>query len=91
MAKSFYLQFGAVLLVLGFVLRHVESVELTAPATRTLAGIVGPSPDSPHGAVRQFAIDTLEPRHRLIPPKWLSWSMLSAGGIMLAMGAMRRK
>ena len=87
---SYYLPVGIVLLAVGIQLRAVETFELSAETTRILAGFVGPSAATPHGAVRQIAIDTLEPRHRLTPPRWLGWSLLSAGIVVTALGALRK-
>lgn len=88
--STYYLPIGILLLLAGLQLRAVETFELSAETTRILAGFVGPSPATPHGAVRQIAIDTLEPRHRLTPPRWLGWSLLSAGVVVTALGALRR-
>jgi hypothetical protein len=84
------LQLGVFLLLCGLLLRVVETFELSAGATRVLAGWVGPSPNTPHGAVRQAYIDTAQPRHRVTPPIWLGWSCLSAGIVLVARGVLKR-
>lgn len=82
---------GVLLLLAGLQLRAVETFELSAPTTRILAGFVGPSPGTPHGAVRQLVIDTTQPKHRITPPEWLGWSLLSIGCVLTAHGMMGKK
>lgn len=85
------LQAGVLILLLGLQLRAVETFELSAPTTRLLAGMVGPSPATAHGAVRQIVIDTTQPRHRVTPPNWLGWSMVSIGCVLTVHGLWHRK
>lgn len=82
---------GVLLLLVGLQLRAVETFELSPGATRQLAALVGPSPDTPRGAIRQLVIDTAQPRHRITPPSWLGWTLLSAGGVLTAHRLMQRK
>lgn len=82
---------GALLLLLGGQLRAVQTFELSPNATRLLAAWAGPSPQTTEGAVRQIAIDATQYRHRITPPEWLGWSLLSVGSVLTAHGMMRRK
>jgi hypothetical protein len=81
---------GAGLVLLGIQLRAVETFELSHNATRLFAGYTGPPPGSPHGLLRSTAIDTLQHRHRITPPEWLGWTILSTGSVLLAYGALQR-
>lgn len=78
-------------MLLGAQLRAVETFELSHDATRHLAGLVGPPPQSPHGLLRTTAIDALQHRHRITPPAWLGWTLLSSGGVLVAYGLLQRR
>jgi hypothetical protein len=83
---------AAVLLVLvGLQLRAVETYELSPGTTRLLAGLVGPSEATAHGALRGMVIETTQHRHRLRPPEWLGWTCLSTGGVLLARSVLKRR
>lgn len=75
---------GLLLLVAGLQLRAVETFELSTETTQMLNGAVGPSLETPRGALRQFVIESTAHRHRVTPPAWLGWSCLSVGGVLLA-------
>lgn len=78
------------LLCIGLQLRAVETYELSPWTTQFLNKSVGPSTETPRGALRQFAVEATDYRHRITPPSWLGWSCLSIGGTMLAVRALRR-
>ncbi|HTN75015.1 MAG TPA: hypothetical protein VL096_07200 [Pirellulaceae bacterium] len=82
---------GVILLLLGLQMRAVETYEFSPDATRILAGWVGPEAGTPHAAVRQVVIDTTRPRHRMTPPAWLGWSLLSIGCVLTAHGLLRSR
>jgi hypothetical protein len=81
---------GMVLLLLGLQLRLVDSYVLTPAATRMLARISGPAPDSPEGTLRQVMIESTSPRQEVRPWPWLGWASLSTGGVLTAFGAMHK-
>lgn len=81
---------GVGLILLGLQMRAVETYELSHNTTRLLNGYVGPPPESPHGLLRSTAIDTLQHRHRVTPPEWLGWTILSTGSVLLAYGVLQR-
>jgi hypothetical protein len=75
---------GILLMLIGLQLRAVQTFELSSQTTQLLAGMVGPAPETPRGALRQFVIETTEHRHRITPPPWLGWLSLSLGGVCLS-------
>lgn len=82
---------GIVLLCVGLQLRAVETFELSPDTTQFLNGTLGPSTESPRGALRQFVIESTQHRHRITPPAWLGWSCLSAGGVMVTLRMLPKK
>lgn len=76
---------AAVLVAAGLQLRAVETFELSPDTTQFLNGMVGPSLETPRGALRQFVVESTQHRHRVTPPAWIGWSCLSAGSVMLTL------
>ena len=82
---------GILLLAAGLQLRAVETFEFSPSTTKVLAGIVGDAPETPRGALRNFMIETTQHRHRITPPTWLGWSLLSVGTVLIAKGRLKEK
>ncbi len=81
---------GVLLLLMGGILRAVDSFVLSASTTRVLASWTGPPPETPKGAVRQIVIDTTAPRRIVTPPEWLGWALLCTGGVLTVHGLLHR-
>lgn len=82
--RQWILFLGIMLIAVGVTLRCVESATLTPGATRVLAQISGPPPESVQGQLRQAVLDTNSVRKVVQPPSWLGWMLLSLGGFLTA-------
>jgi hypothetical protein len=80
---------GIIVLLLGLQFRMVESVVLTEQATKFVAEKFE-SGDLATTAPNWFA-QALPVKKTVTPPKWLGWSLLSIGGVLVLHSlAMRR-
>ena len=75
---------GICVLCIGLQLRAVETFELSPWTTQFLNKSVGPSTETPRGALRHFAVEATQHRHRITPPAWIGWSCVSIGATLLA-------
>ena len=83
--RNHYFAVGTIILLLGLQLRFVESVRLTKESTQFLAEkfkksepAVDPNPFS-----ALLAVPTTNYSKTIEPPKWLGWSLLSVGAVLV--------
>jgi hypothetical protein len=74
---------GLVLLLLGIQFRMIERYVLNDTSTRLLAKYFGEPAHTPDGAVaRVFLASGAPANYTIRPPRWISYSLLSAGFIL---------
>jgi hypothetical protein len=80
---------GVVVLLLGLQFRLVESIVLTEPATKFVAEkfesgeLASTAPN--------WLAQSVPVKKTVTPPKWLGWSLLSIGGVMVLHSLAMRK
>lgn len=84
--RNQYFLAGLVIFLLGIQLRMVEGFILNERATQILhqrmQGMRGPTLASA-GDDSLVAAAGLAPTHRLVPPKWIGWSLVSSGTVLI--------
>ena len=80
---------GLIVLLLGLEFRLVDSIVLTEPATKFVAEKFE-SGELATTAPNWFA-QTMPVKKTLTPPKWIGWSFLSVGGVMVLHSLAMRK
>lgn len=87
--RNQYLMAGLVVLLLGIQLRMVDAVVLNERSTQFLAqrmrDIKGNEIASTGDAATYFAASQTVPvvKHRMEPPKWLGWALVSVGSVLV--------
>ncbi|HUG68530.1 MAG TPA: hypothetical protein VMM76_12325 [Pirellulaceae bacterium] len=91
--RNHYLGIGLVVLLLGLQFRFVDSFQLTEDTTRFLAKRF-----KKETAVSQSPLATIfgqanpvAMRKTVRPPKWIGWSMISIGGVLVVQSLGMRK
>jgi hypothetical protein len=82
---------GLIVLLLGLQLRMIESIVLTENATRFLAEKIEGVEYASSSQQSIFSFQTPVARKTVTPPKWLGWSLLSIGGVMVLHSLAMRK
>lgn len=91
--RNHYLGIGMVLLLLGLQFRYVDSFQLTEATTKVLAkrmkkeSVVA---QSPLAAIFGQTKPT-DVQKTVRPPKWLGWSLISIGGVLVFQSLGMRK
>lgn len=85
--RNQYFLAGLVIFLLGIQLRMVEGFVLNERATQILQqrlnGGRGPILASAGEDGSLLAATGLAPTHRVTPPKWLGWSLVSLGSVLI--------
>jgi len=83
--RNHYFAIGTIVLLLGLQLRFVESLRLTKESTQFLAEKFSKNePDmeaNPFAAL--LAVPAANHSKTIRPPRWLGWSMLSVGAVLI--------
>jgi len=91
LTRNHYFVIGFVLFLLGVQFRYVTSFELNEKSSRFVDKRLGrPAAVEP----QQFALFSVEapPARRVVrPPKWLGWSMMSVGGVLVVFSLSMKK
>ncbi|MBN2022377.1 MAG: hypothetical protein JW809_06240 [Pirellulales bacterium] len=76
---------GLVIVFLGIQFRMVQEVVLTPRCTKILAERTGHpmSAAIEAGDTLTGSTQTVAPAHRVAPPEWLGWSLLSIGSVLI--------
>ncbi len=85
---QFYL--GLACLVLGLLLRSIESATLTPTASRLLTSSISTGDELSRGTARPMVLDGGSGRKTIQPPTWWGWCLLSVGAVLLAAAALPR-
>jgi hypothetical protein len=91
--RNHYLGIGLVVLLLGLQFRFVDSFQLTEDTTKILAKrfkketVVSQSPL----AVIFGQTNPVVMKKTVRPPKWIGWSMISIGGVLVIQSLGMRK
>ncbi len=91
--RNHYLGIGMVLLLLGLQFRYVDSFQLTEATTKVLAKRMKKdtmATQSPLAAI----IGQSNPaavKKTIRPPKWIGWSLMSIGGVLVIQSLGMRK
>ena len=80
---------GLIVLLLGIECRIVDSVVLTEPATKFVAEKFEQA-ELATTAPNWFA-QAMPVKKTITPPKWIGWSLLSVGGVMVLHSLAMRK
>jgi len=91
--RNHYLAIGTIVLLLGIQLRFVESVRLTKESTKFLAEKFDKSNDQlePVPFTQLLAVPTTIQSKTIHPPRWLGWSLLSLGAVLVLHSLTMRK
>jgi hypothetical protein len=93
--RNQYFLAGLVIFVLGIQLRMVEGFVLNERATQILHqrlnGGRGPTLASAGDEAALMAATGLAPNHRVTPPKWLGWSLVSFGSVLILYSLVLKK
>ena len=81
---------GLIVLMIGLQLRSIESIVLNEHATQFLAEKME-SMDMASSAPTMFAARVPIVKKVVTPPRWLGWSFLSIGGVMVLHSLAMRK
>lgn len=83
--RNHYLAIGLVLVLLGIQFRCVDSLQLTPETTQFLAKRMKKKPESanPLMAILPKTTSSLAPQKTIRPPKWLGYSLLSIGAVLM--------
>ena len=85
--RNQYFLGGLVILMLGIQLRVVEGFVLNERATQVLAQRIqqmrGQPVASPSESATVLASSPLGLQHTIYPPKWLGWSLVSVGSVLV--------
>lgn len=96
MNRNHVLMLGAVILMLGFQLRMVDSYVLNSTTTTFLSEKLKlGEPNTPPiatGIAQYLPISANPAPHRVIrPPRWLGWAFLSVGAVVMLHSLAMRK
>lgn len=93
MNRNHFLAFGLVLVVLGVQFRYVDSLQLTPETTQFLAKRLKkkPAPTNPLMAILPSTAPAVAPQKTIRPPKWLGYSLLSIGAVLIVQSLGMRK
>ena len=85
MNRNHFFAIGLVVLMLGIQIRLVESVRLTEKSSRFIAEKFEKNkPPDPNPIASLLAISQgTTPRKTIRPPKWLGWSLISVGAVLI--------
>ena len=87
--RNQYFLGGLVIFLLGFQLRMVDTIVLNERTTQFLAQRMQQLKQqsnqiaSTNDAATLFAAQAPVGRHRIQPPKWLGWSLVSVGSVLI--------
>jgi len=91
--RNHYLAIGTIILLLGLQLRFVESLRLTKESTQFLAEKFKknepPANSNPFAAL--MSAPTANYSKTIHPPRWLGWSLLSVGAVLVIHSLTMRK
>jgi hypothetical protein len=91
--RNHYLAVGTIVLLLGLQLRFVESVRLTKESTKFWAEKFSKSeePLEPIQLTSLLSIPVTGQMKTIHPPRWLGWSLLSLGAVLVLHSLTMRK
>ncbi len=91
--RNHYFAIGTIVLLLGLQLRFVESVRLTKESTQFLAEKFHRSEKTvdPNPFFALLSVRAPSQSKTISPPRWLGWSLLSAGAVLVLHSLTMRK
>ena len=83
--RNHYFAIGTIILLLGLQLRFVESIRLTKESTQFLAERFQKTekPVNPNPIADLLSVPTTKQSKTIVPPRWLGWSLLSVGAVLV--------
>lgn len=91
--RNHYFGFGLIVLLLGLQFRYVDSFQLTEETTKVLAKRLKKETvvtQNPLAAIFGQA-NPAAMKKTIRPPKWLGWSLISIGGVLVVQSLGMRK
>ncbi len=91
--RNHYLGIGMLLLLLGLQFRYIDAFQLNEPTTQFLAKRLKKETVVTRSPLAAFFgdVNPVPMRKTIRPPKWLGWSMVSVGGVLVLQSLGMRK
>ncbi|MGE0755599.1 MAG: hypothetical protein AB7F89_22955 [Pirellulaceae bacterium] len=83
LTRNHYFIIGIVLFLLGLQFRYVTSFELNENTSRFVEKRLGKPAAAQAQQFALFQVDVPPPRRVVRPPRWLGWSLMSVGGVLV--------
>lgn len=83
LTRNHYFIIGIVLFLLGLQFRYVTSFELNENTSRFVEKRLGKPAAVPAQQFALFQVDVPPARRVVRPPRWLGWSLMSVGGVLV--------
>jgi hypothetical protein len=91
--RNHYMAIGLILVLLGLQFRYVESLRLTPQTTKFLAEKLRKEqpPSNPLMSILPKSTPAVAPQKTIRPPKWLGYSLISIGAVLIVQSLGMRK